>query len=154
MLSGELTSYELPPGQPLLVDQNGNPLNLNCHCFDPSTTFVLNPAAWSEPAEGTFGTTTAYYNNYRGFRYPTENMGLARNFPFGRDGRMNLQLRAEFNNIFNRLVLPNPTSTSYSAVQTRNANGTTSGGFGYINVLTAATSGGVRQGQIVARFSF
>ena len=89
-----------------------------------------------------------------GFRHPTENVSLARNFPFGRERRLNLQLRAEFTNIFNRLYLDNPTSTSYGAAQTRNPNGTTSGGFGYINVNSADTANNVRQGQIVARFSF
>ncbi len=141
-------------GQPIFSDSNGNPLDPNCHCFDPSTTFVLNPNAWTEPAPGTFGTSTAYWNDYRGFRHPQENMGLARSFRFGRDGRMNLSLRAEFNNIFNRLYLANPTATSYLATQTRNAKGQTSGGFGYINVNDASTATNVRSGQIVARLSF
>jgi hypothetical protein len=30
--------------------------DINCHCYDPNKTFVLNPAAWSDPAPGTFGT--------------------------------------------------------------------------------------------------
>jgi hypothetical protein len=147
------TTFANRTGQPFFENQNGQAINLNCHCFDPSTTFVLNPAAWTEPASGAFGTSTAYYNNYRGFRYPTENMGLARNFPFGRDGRANLQLRAEFNNIFNRLHLANPSSTTYGLPQTT-ANGLASSGFGYINVLDPSTAANVRQGQIVARFSF
>jgi hypothetical protein len=144
------------PGQPLFVNsQNGNsPIDLNCHCFDPSMTFVLNPSAWTEPTPGTFGTSTGYFNDYRGFRHPIENMGLARNFPIGRDGRINLQLRAEFNNIFNRTYLANPTSTNYFAAQSINANGQTIGGFGYINVLDPSTAANVRQGQVVARLSF
>ena len=81
-------------------------------------------------------------------------MSLARNFRFGTEGRYNLQLRAEFTNIFNRLFVPNPTSTSASATRTTNADGTTSGGFGYINMKAATVASNVRQGQIVARFSF
>ena len=32
------------PGVPLYT------VDLNCHCYDPNTTFVFNPAAWSAPA--------------------------------------------------------------------------------------------------------
>ena len=34
------------PGQPLFLQDP------NCHCFDPSKTFVLNPAAWVNPPAG------------------------------------------------------------------------------------------------------
>ena len=34
------------PGVPLFTQ------DLNCHCFDPNKTFVLNPAAWTDPARG------------------------------------------------------------------------------------------------------
>ena len=44
------------PGQPLFLQ------DLNCHCFDPTKTLVLNPAAWALPAAGTWGTSPAYYN--------------------------------------------------------------------------------------------
>jgi hypothetical protein len=37
------------PGVPLFTQ------NLNCHCFDPNSTSVLNPAAWSNPATAQFG---------------------------------------------------------------------------------------------------
>ena len=47
------------PGQPLFTE------NLNCHCFDPSKTFVLNPAAWVNPPAGQYGTAAAYYSDYR-----------------------------------------------------------------------------------------
>ena len=51
------------------VDNDGNrrpdPIDINCHCFDPGTTFALNPKAWTDPAAGTFGTAAAYYNDYR-----------------------------------------------------------------------------------------
>ena len=36
-------------GQPLFVKDP------NCQCIDPRTDFVLNPAAWSDPAPGQFG---------------------------------------------------------------------------------------------------
>ena len=53
-------------GQPLFLQ------DLNCHCFDPSRTLVLNPAAWSDPAAGQFASSTAYYNDYRYQRRPSE----------------------------------------------------------------------------------
>jgi hypothetical protein len=140
------------PGQPLFMDQNGNAIDINGN-WDPQQTFVLNPAAWTDPPAGQFGTSTAYYNDYRGRRHPTENMSLARNFRLGKDGQYTLQLRAEFNNIFNRLYVPDPTSTSATATRTT-GNGINTGGFGYINMTSNAVFNGVRTGQIVARFSF
>ncbi|MDP9171488.1 MAG: TonB-dependent receptor, partial [Acidobacteriota bacterium] len=44
------------PGVPLFTQDP------NCHCFDPNQTFVLNSAAWSQPAAGQFGTAAPYYN--------------------------------------------------------------------------------------------
>ena len=144
------------PGQPLFADQNGNPVDINGTDYDPAATFVLNPKAWTDPTPGTFSTSTAYYNDYRGRRHPTENMSLARNFRLGKEGRYTLQLRAEFNNIFNRLYIPNPSSTTYGQTQTylKSNPNLTASGFGYINMSSATVASGVRTGQIVARFSF
>jgi hypothetical protein len=140
-------------GKPLFIDQNGNAINPN-DTYDPKATFILNPAAWTDPAAGQWSSSTAYYNDYRGRRRPQENMTLARNFHFGKDGRMTLNIRAEFNNIFNRLFIPDPASTSATATQRKNADGTTAAGFGYIDMTAATVAGGVRTGQIVARFTF
>jgi hypothetical protein len=140
-------------GQPLFIDQSGKAINPNDH-YDPATTFILNPAAWTDPAAGQWSSSTAYYNDYRGRRRPVENVTLARNFRFGKDGRMLLNIRAEFNNVFNRLNIPGPTSGSATATQRKNADGTTSAGFGYINMTDATVASGVRTGQLVARFSF
>jgi len=142
-------------GQPLFMDQNGNPIDINSRDWDPSQAFVLNPKAWTEPESGKFGTSAGYFNDYRSFRHPSENVGLARNFRFGREGRIILNLRAEFTNIFNRLYLPDPTATSYAATQAKNpSTGLPSGGFGYINLTSTQIQQNVRMGQIVARFSF
>jgi hypothetical protein len=131
-------------GQPLFTQ------DLNCHCFDPNTTFVLNPAAWANPAPGQWGTSAGYYTNYRYQRRPGESLSLARNFRIKE--RSNLQVRAEFTNIFNRTEVNNPTSTNALATQTRNAAGLTTAGFGWIN--TATVTGAPRAGQLVARFTF
>ena len=133
------------PGVPLFTE------DLNCHCFDPNTTFVLNPAAWVNPPAGQYGTSAGYYSDYRYPRRPIENVSIGRNFPI-REGRMNLQIRAEFTNIFNRTELNDPTSTNAFATQTRNAAGQATAGFGYINTATVFSA--PRQGQLVARFQF
>ena len=132
------------PGQPLFLK------NLNCHCFDPNTTFVLNPAAWSDPAAGQWGTSAAYYNDYRSARRYDEQLGLGRVFPLRE--KMSLTIRAEFFNVFNRTYLNSPDSTNALATQTVNASGQVVSGFGRIN--TGSTYGPPRNGQIVARFQW
>ena len=82
----------------------------NCHCIDPNRDFVLNPAAWTQPAAGQWGTAAAYYNDYRWSRRPDEQASLGRIFRFKE--RMSFQIRAEFFNIFNRTFLNTPTSTN------------------------------------------
>jgi Carboxypeptidase regulatory-like domain/TonB dependent receptor len=133
------------PGQPLFLQ------DLNCHCFDPTTTLVLNPAAWANPPAGQFGTSAAYYSDYRYQRRPAESMSLGREFRIKE--RAHLQIRAEFTNIFNRLVLPNPSVSNAQTTTTHSANGLLSAGFGFINTTNGAGSM-PRAGTLVARFSF
>ncbi len=131
------------PGQnPFLV-------NLNCNCFNPATTLVLNPAAWSQPAPGQFGDAAAYYSDYRQERHPSENMNFGRVFRIRE--QMNFQIRAEFTNVFNRTIMNVPSSTNIASPALL-THGTYTGGFGYIN--TASAGGQSRQGMLVARFSF
>jgi hypothetical protein len=134
-------------------------VDLNCHCYDPSKTFALNPAAWVDPPAGQFGTSAAYYNDYRTQRRPTENMNFGRTFRIKE--RYALNVRAEFSNIFNRAFWNNPTATNAAAAQTRVANspnGVAVSGFGYMNTTTFTQSSGSnilpRQGVLVARFTF
>jgi hypothetical protein len=131
------------PSQPLFT------VDLNCHCYDPNTTFALNPGAWQDPAPGQWGTSTAYYNDYRQQRRPTENLNFGRLFRITE--RVNVNIRAEFTNIFNRTRYPNPTSTNALAAQTRNAAGLATAGFGYMNTSGV---GAPRAGQIVVRLRF
>jgi hypothetical protein len=130
-------------GQPLyLTDLNSS--------FDPYKQFVLNPAAWTNPAPGTFGTTSAYLNEYRYRRIENENLSLARLFRIKE--RYQLSIRMELMNAFNRVRIPNPSATNATASQVYNAStGNTQSGFGYINPLPA---GAQRTGQLVARFTF
>lgn len=139
------TLFNRVPGVPLFTQ------DLNCHCFDPNTTFVLNPAAWSNPGPGQWGTAAAYYSDYRFQRRPVENISLGRVFRIKE--RANLQIRAEFTNIFNRTETQNPSATNALASQLRNSvTGQITSGFGYITTATTFTA--PRQGQLVARFQF
>ncbi|PWT86745.1 MAG: hypothetical protein C5B58_00915, partial [Acidobacteria bacterium] len=117
-------------GQPLFTQ------DLNCHCFDPNTTFVLNPKAWSDPPAGQFGTAAAYYSDYRQQRRPQENLALGRTFRIRE--RYSLNLRAEFVNVFNRAEMSSPTATNAAATQTRNPAGQATAGFGWINTTSVA----------------
>ena len=156
-------------GQPLFssnwVDLSGNtrtdPLDLNCHCYDPNKTFILNPSAWADPAAGQFGTSAAYYNDYRAQRRPGENMNLGRTFRI-REG-MTFSIRMEVTNVFNRGFWANPAGTALTNAKLQQqrfnsgaTNGNTSAGFG--RVVTTATLSVAnllpRQGVIVGRFQF
>jgi hypothetical protein len=144
--SNASTLFNRVPGvNPFTVD-------LNCHCFDPNKTFVLNPAAWSNPGPGQWGTAAAYYSDYRYPRRPVENISLGRLFRIKE--RASIQIRAEFTNMFNRTELNYPTATNALASQVRDATGKPTSGFGYINTATTSTTPPPRQGQLVARFQF
>jgi hypothetical protein len=130
------------PGQPLFLK------DLNCHCIDPYHDLVLNPKAWQDVPNGQWGTSAPYYNDYRGERFPSENMNLAR---IWKRETWSLEFRGEFFNVFNRLVLPGPSTGNPLATTTYNSAGQLTGGFGYIN---ASSVGGERTGQFVIRVKF
>jgi hypothetical protein len=142
------------PGQPLYT------VNLNCHCYDPQTNFVLNPAAWTNPPAGQFGGSPAYYSDYRAQRRPVENMNLGRTWRIVE--RATLNIRMEFTNVFNRSFWNNPSNSNFQATQTRLPNGNTASGFGYINAVTTVAGANVvnttiiapRAGVLVARLTF
>jgi hypothetical protein len=54
-----------------------------------------------------------YYKDFRAPRTPTENLNFGRNFRFGPEGKFNFFIRAEFVNVFNRTLMP-PPSTSFA----------------------------------------
>jgi hypothetical protein len=134
---------------PLLVDPNSK-------FFDPTVQQLLSPAAWSEPATGQWGASAPFLNNYRWQRQPAESMSFARNFRMGKEGRYNLQVRAEFQNVFNRHFYSAPSTTGNPAVAPSvNTGGVITGGYGSINTTSGTGAGAVpRSGQAVARFTF
>lgn len=86
-----------------------------------------------------------------------EKMSLGRMFRIRE--KMSLQVRAEFFNVFNRLVYPALSGNNPATTPTVSTNGLTTGGFGYYNVAAAhVQTGGIiptsRNGQLVARFEF
>src|SRR5205085_1319516 len=109
-----------------------DPLDINCHCFDPTKTIVLNKNAWANIPDGQWGAQQDAIRSYRGFRYPQENLNVSRNFHFKE--KVSLQIRAEFTNVLNRTRLPQPTTgttTNFSAVPTQ-SGGIYTGGFGTV----------------------
>lgn len=97
----------------------------------------------SAPAYGTLGTGRRAVSALRCPGVDSENANLLKNFPFGHDGRFNLQFRAEFYNLFNRH------SYFLNGCQGSTAQPTSSN-FGQVLGVT----GTPRTGQFALRFTF
>jgi len=104
-----------------------------------------------------------YYKDFRAPRVPSENANIGRNFRFGKDGRYNLFIRGEFVNIFNRTIMPAPSTANPQNPVARNGQGILTSGFGVISAyFTPGSANNTanapflqgRTGTIVARFSF
>jgi hypothetical protein len=153
---GQNTLENRVPGQPLFLK------NPNCHCINPTSDFILNPAAWENPAPGQWGTSSAYYNDFRNARRPSESMSIGRTIRFSE--KMSLNIRAEFFNVFNRTEINNPSASNPQGVRSCTngaiaagtnvckAGGLTPSGFGSISYTSLQSQ--PRNGQIVARFNF
>ncbi|HTW67234.1 MAG TPA: hypothetical protein VME17_21590, partial [Bryobacteraceae bacterium] len=162
---GGTTFQNRVPNEPLfLVNPNGK--------FDPTTQLALNPAAWTDAPLGQFGASSPYYNDFRWQRQPVENIGFGRIFRI-KEG-FQLQIRAEFQNIFNRLFYAAPADsgpnglaglpavnpeTPTGAMNTLGARtGLLSSGYGFVNWVNGGVGspGGAqpRSGQLIARFTF
>jgi hypothetical protein len=141
------------PGQSCLA------VNPNSH-FDPTTTLVLNPKAWSNQTTETFGDAAPYYSGCRWQRQPAESLSAGRIFRIKE--KIQLLVQAQFFNVFNRVFYPAPTgaTTSTTAATTGNpfpgsaaASGALNGGYGFVNTLNGNMAN-PRSGQLVARFTF
>jgi hypothetical protein len=141
--AGTATYANRVAGQPLFLQ------DLNCHCFDPNKTLVLNPPAWTDPAAGQFGGTAMYFNDYRYQRRPTEALSAGRIFKVRE--HLSLEVRVQFQNPFNRVEVADPTATN-AALKPTLTNGQYVGGFGYLN--TGALAFQPRVGQALARVSW
>jgi hypothetical protein len=136
--------------------------NPNSH-FDPTKTLVLNPAAFTQPAPATFGVSAPYYINNRWQRQPAESLSVGRIFRIRE--KYQLQIRAEFQNVFNRVFYSAPSTGvggggANAATATANpfpvlgsTSGALSGGYGYVSSFNGAGSQ-PRSGQLIARFTF
>jgi hypothetical protein len=138
-------------GQPLFT------VDPNCHCYDPNKTFILNKDAWADPDPGKFGTSPAYYSDYRRHRHPIENMNLGRTFRIGEGKTFNL--RIEFTNVFNRAYWDDPSLAAVANAklqQSFQSNGNTAAGFGRLTTtgFTGTQNFYPRQGVLVGRFTF
>jgi hypothetical protein len=136
-------------GQPT----NNSPLNGK---FNPWTDLLLNPAAWTLcPADTNCGNSgNDFLKGFRGRRRPSENANIGRNFRIKE--RMNLQVRGEFINIFNRdLAIGSPGTGAPQTPASRNNLGILTGGFGAVNAYFAPGTGAAgRTGTVIMRFSF
>jgi hypothetical protein len=137
--------------------------DLNCHCIDPTKDLALNPAAWSNPTDGQWGTAAPYYNDFRYERRPAESMSFGRIFRIRES--MALTIRMNFQNILNRTQLTNPTANNPLAATTCTGGsgavcanpataGKLTGGFGFINYVGGSTFQPPRQGTLEMRFQF
>ena len=151
------TLFNRVPGVPLFLK------DLNCHCIDPTKDLILNPAAWSNPADGQWGASALYYNDFRYERRPAESMSFGRIFRFKES--IALTVRMNFQNIFNRTQLSNPTATNPLAPVTCTGGtgavcanpptaGKLTGGFGFINYVGGSTFLPPRQGTLEMRLHF
>ncbi|HEY1804069.1 MAG TPA: TonB-dependent receptor [Terracidiphilus sp.] len=135
-------------GQPLFLH------SLNSHNVDPYTTFFLNPAAWTDPAPGTYATSKPYYSDFRAPRYPSEQLGVGKEFPIRET--LKFSLRADFFNVFNRWAYPGLNVGSPTTPAQYNSNGTIANGFGYLGNGISGAGGNFapRSGEFVARIEF
>jgi hypothetical protein len=140
------TTADRVPGVPLFLQ------DLNCHCIDPSKQLVFNPAAWVDPPAGQYGDSSPYFNDFRYQRRPKESASLAKTMRLRE--RYRIDFRAEFFNIFNQTVMPNPTGTNAKLTTLYNAaTGVLTQGFGRIDPNQAQV-GTPRSGQLVLRVNF
>jgi hypothetical protein len=139
--------------------QRTDPIDINCHCFDPTKVQAFNPAAWENVPNGQWAADYSALRWFRGVRTPSENMNFSRNFRV-KEG-ISLNVRVEFNNIFNRMQLGGlgvgPSTTgNFAATPTKFTTGPStglySGGFGTFQVLNGVN--GQRIGTFVARLTF
>lgn len=117
----------------------GQPLMNNLSNFDPNnpnSDHYINLAAFTVPAAYTFGTAARSYTNLRNPMLLNENLGLIKRTALTE--RVSLIFRAEFFNVFNRVVFGSP------------ASNVSASNFG----LISSQGNTPRQGQVALRLEF
>jgi hypothetical protein len=133
------TAVNRVPGEPLFLKDP------NCGCLDPTSLEpVLNPRAWQDAPEGSFGAAALFQNDYRWMRRPDEQLSFGRKFRLRE--ALNFHVRMEFFNVFNRVFLNPPASGNIATAPNAGRSG-----FGQLNPTSV---GAPRTGQIVARLSW
>ena len=125
-----------------------DPLNVNCHCFDPATTVVLNPKAWVSVPDGQWANNQSAIRSFRGIRTPSESANVSRDFQL-REG-IHMNLRVEFTNMFNRTRYPNISLAGLTTAASFPNKVPT--GFGTINPVSGTA--GSRTGTFILRISY
>ncbi|MEO8098173.1 MAG: TonB-dependent receptor [Acidobacteriota bacterium] len=154
LFSGASTYYNFASGKDGNYWKSNFDPNCIGQCLDPTRSLVASPSTWVDAGPGQYGVTAAYYNNYRWQRQPSENFNFGRNFRVGKEGRMNLNVRAEFQNILNRHFYGQPSlGNPNTLAANNNPGGALSAGYGFVNTLNGAGSR-PRTGLLVGRFTF
>ena len=153
---------QLIEGQPLYstnwTDYDGvvhtDELDINCHCFDPTKTVVLNPLAWANIPNGTWGAQQTAIRQFRGIRRPQENINISRNFRIKE--RVVFHVRVEFQNAMNRMLIPQPGLGNFANLPTTFTTGANTGLYngGFGTILPTGGTTGARTGTFIARLTF
>jgi hypothetical protein len=114
----------------------GVPLQNSFDHFDPAVNSWINAAAFQVPAPFTFGTAARDYSNLRAPAFKNQSVGLSKRTLLAEN--VSLTFRAEFFNVFNRVVFAAPASNISAA------------NFGKISSQATAP----RQGQVSLRLEF
>ncbi len=115
---------------------SGVPLELSYSNFNPTVDRYINPAAFAVPAAFTFGTAARSYDSLRAPWTLNESVGAVKRMALSE--RVTLTFRAEFFNVFNRVVFGAPASNISAS------------NFGFIS----SQSNAPRQGQMALRLEF
>jgi hypothetical protein len=151
LFSGGSTYYNFAGGKEPARYFAVDPNNVG-KTIDPTRALVADRSLWVDAPVGQYATTAAYYNRYRWQRQPSENFNFGRNFVI-REGKV-LNIRAEFQNVFNRHFYGQPSNGNPNTLAANNnPGGALSAGYGFVNTLNGAGSR-PRTGLLVARFTF
>jgi hypothetical protein len=126
VLSGNSSGSDLSGvgnGTDRAVFLGGDPYGGNNCGTSPHCVTWINPTLFQQPAPGTFGNTTK--GALRGPKYWTWDMGLMKNFKMTE--RFNLQFRAEYFNVLNRVNLSDPSATTGIATKSSSSFGQITG---------------------------